>query len=109
MEQNRRTSGDACRGASTTGTTFDFVTGSPPSWGEALSKRRCMSLVKRLMEQIEGSAEIRSDHGTASLRFPVAKPPEERSPRAGSPISTENAYCGSESEIMERHLKHSGS
>jgi len=36
------------------------------------SKRRGMGLVKRLMEQVEGSAEVSSDHGTIwSLKFPV--------------------------------------
>jgi two-component sensor histidine kinase/DNA-binding response OmpR family regulator len=42
------------------------------------SKRHGLGLVKRLMEQIDGSAEVRSDHGTAwTLRFPVSKPPDE--------------------------------
>jgi two-component sensor histidine kinase len=41
------------------------------------SKRRGMGLVKRLMQQIDGSAEVRSDHGTAwTLKFPLAKTPE---------------------------------
>ena len=39
------------------------------------SKRRGLGLVKRLMQQVEGSAELRSDHGTAwTLKFPVPKP-----------------------------------
>jgi two-component sensor histidine kinase len=40
------------------------------------SKRRGLGLVKRLMEQVDGSAELRSDHGTAwTLRFPVPSLP----------------------------------
>jgi two-component sensor histidine kinase/DNA-binding NarL/FixJ family response regulator len=36
------------------------------------SKRHGMALVKRLMQQIHGTAELRSDHGTVwTLRFPV--------------------------------------
>ena len=57
--------------------TINFVddgVGFPPSSG---SKRRGMGLVKRLMEQIDGSAEVHSDHGTAwTLRFPTQKADE---------------------------------
>ncbi len=36
------------------------------------SKRRGLGLVKRLMQQVKGSAEVHSDHGTAwTLTFPV--------------------------------------
>jgi two-component sensor histidine kinase len=36
------------------------------------SKRRGLGLVRRLMEQVEGSAEVRSDVGTAwTLTFPM--------------------------------------
>jgi two-component sensor histidine kinase len=36
------------------------------------SKRHGLGLVRRLMEQVDGSAELRSDHGTEwALRFPV--------------------------------------
>ncbi|MDB5393140.1 MAG: signal transduction histidine kinase [Rhodospirillales bacterium] len=42
------------------------------------SKRRGLGLVKRLMEQIEGSAKVSSDHGTAwMLKFPVPTIAEE--------------------------------
>ena len=38
------------------------------------SNRRGMGIVKRLMEQVEGSATVRSDHGTAwTLKFPAPK------------------------------------
>ena len=38
------------------------------------SSRHGVGLVKRLMEQVRGSAELRADHGTAwILRFPVAR------------------------------------
>jgi two-component sensor histidine kinase/ActR/RegA family two-component response regulator len=37
-------------------------------------KRRGLGLVKRLMEQVDGSAEVRSERGTAwTLKFPVPK------------------------------------
>ena len=37
------------------------------------SKRHGLGLVRRLMEQVDGSATLRSDHGTEwTLRFPVA-------------------------------------
>jgi len=40
------------------------------------SKRRGLGLVRRLMEQVDGSASLRSDPGTAwTLRFPVAAEP----------------------------------
>ncbi|MEJ0069358.1 MAG: hypothetical protein WDO24_12250 [Pseudomonadota bacterium] len=36
------------------------------------SKRHGLGLVKRLMEQVGGSATLRSDHGTEwTLKFPV--------------------------------------
>jgi two-component sensor histidine kinase/ActR/RegA family two-component response regulator len=36
------------------------------------SKRHGLGLVKRLMEQVDGSAELRSDHGAVwTLRFPI--------------------------------------
>ena len=38
------------------------------------SKRHGLGLVRRLMQQVRGSAEVRSDHGTVwTLRFPVAR------------------------------------
>jgi two-component sensor histidine kinase/ActR/RegA family two-component response regulator len=48
------------------------------------SKRRGMGLVKRLMEQIDGSAKVLSDHGTAwTLRFPTSRPSEEHDGAVG--------------------------
>jgi len=39
------------------------------------SKRRGLALIRRLMEQVEGTAEVHSDHGTIwDLRFPVPSP-----------------------------------
>ena len=44
--------------------------------------RHGLGLVDRLMEQIRGSAEVRSDHGTAwTLRFPVPRAAGSRQPR----------------------------
>jgi two-component sensor histidine kinase/CheY-like chemotaxis protein len=38
------------------------------------SKRHGLALVRRLMQQVRGSAQLRSDHGTLwTLRFPVAR------------------------------------
>jgi two-component sensor histidine kinase len=40
------------------------------------SKRRGLGLVRRLMEQVEGSATLRSGHGTAwTLKFPASHEP----------------------------------
>jgi two-component sensor histidine kinase len=40
------------------------------------NKRHGLGLVRRLMEQLTGSATLRSDHGTEwTLRFPVSQPP----------------------------------
>jgi two-component sensor histidine kinase/CheY-like chemotaxis protein len=40
------------------------------------SKRHGVGLVKRLMEQVDGSAELRSDHGTIwTLKFPMPTAP----------------------------------
>ena len=42
--------------------------------GKRDGTRHGLGLVDRLMEQIRGSAEVRSDHGTAwTLRFPVSQ------------------------------------
>jgi two-component sensor histidine kinase/DNA-binding response OmpR family regulator len=42
------------------------------------SKRHGMGLVNRLMEQVDGSAELRSDHGTVwTLKFPVPRIPAD--------------------------------
>jgi len=46
------------------------------------SKRHGIGLVRRLMEQVEGSAKLRSDKGTAwTLKFPIpAIQPERDAP-----------------------------
>jgi two-component sensor histidine kinase len=42
------------------------------------SKRRGLGLITRLMQQVDGSVEVRSDHGTScTLRFPVPTGPTE--------------------------------
>ena len=58
----------------------------------ATTKSHGVGLVKRLMEQIGGSATFRSDQGTEwTLRFPLA------------PVSRNGALG---SEYLPRHLKH---
>jgi two-component sensor histidine kinase/ActR/RegA family two-component response regulator len=58
--------------------TINFVDDGVGFSAKKGNKRRGLGLVKRLMEQIDGAAEVRSDHGTAwTLRFPVSKSAEE--------------------------------
>jgi two-component sensor histidine kinase/ActR/RegA family two-component response regulator len=53
---------------------IDFVDDGVGFKSNGESKRHGLGLVKRLMEQIGGSAEVLSDHGTAwALRFPAPK------------------------------------
>jgi two-component sensor histidine kinase len=50
------------------------------------SKRRGLGLVRRLMQQVDGSAELHSEHGTAwTLKFPM---PEHRSVEAAVNLET---------------------
>jgi two-component sensor histidine kinase len=45
------------------------------------SKRHGLGLVRRLMEQVEGSAELSSDHGTKwTLTFPIESNLNEMKP-----------------------------
>lgn len=65
--------------------TISFVDDGVGFMASGDSKRRGMGLVTRLMEQIDGSAEVHSDHGTAwILKFPVSKPPQQTTATEGA-------------------------
>jgi len=52
--------------------TIEFVDDGVGFIGTGDTKRRGLGLVKRLMEQVDGTATVRSDHGTAwTLTFPT--------------------------------------
>lgn len=54
------------------------------------SKRHGLGLVKRLMQQVGGSAELRSDHGAVwTLRFPVPTIPSADETDGGGSLSDE--------------------
>jgi two-component sensor histidine kinase/ActR/RegA family two-component response regulator len=61
------------RGPPEEGATIVFSDDGVGFNGGADTKRRGLGLVRRLMEQVEGSVTLRSDHGTEwTLKFPVA-------------------------------------
>jgi two-component sensor histidine kinase len=60
------------------------------------SKRHGLGLVKRLMQQVSGSAELRSDHGTVwTLKFPVPPIPldDDTIGPPASPLGREVINC----------------
>ena len=61
-------------------TISDDGTGFKP---KAESKRHGLGLVRRLVEQVRGSAIVNSDHGTVwTIRIPAAKAPRQKDERS---------------------------